>query len=208
MRFSFMPQELKFFDFFDEFAVILTRASGKFLAMVTEYDRLESRGNELKHEEYAADRVVESTISALDRSFITPFDREDIHSLVTSLDDILDYMEETSHRFLIFRIDRPTSQMVKMAGIIQNCCVHLEHAIRGLRNLKDPETIQNRLKEIGRLENEADTLYRECERALFADPPDIFQFIKLRELYGRLEETVDACKNVALVISEIVIKGS
>jgi len=107
MRFSLIPREEKFFDMFDEAAAILTRAAGKFLEMVKVYDRLEERGNELKYEEHASDEAVERIIKALDRSFITPIDREDIHTLATSLDDVLDNMEETASRFVIFRIDRP-----------------------------------------------------------------------------------------------------
>jgi predicted phosphate transport protein (TIGR00153 family) len=208
MRFSLIPREEKFFDMFDEVAVVISRAAGKFLDMVTEFDRLTARSNELKHEERAGDDMVERIIQALDRSFITPIDREDIHALATSLDDILDNMEETAHRFGVFRIDRPTPEAVAMAKIIQDCCLHLEHAIRLVRTMKDPEAVQSHLKEITRLENEADTIYRDSDSALFVNPPDILQLIKWRELYSWLEETVDACKNTALVISEIVIKGS
>jgi uncharacterized protein Yka (UPF0111/DUF47 family) len=88
------------------------------------------------------------------------------------------------------------------------CCGHLEQAIRRLRGMKPPEEIQKHLQEIGRLENEADNIYRDSDTAMFANPPDILLLIKWRELYGWLEDTVDACKAVAQVISEIVIKGS
>jgi uncharacterized protein len=208
MGFSLIPREEKFFDLFDEAAAILTRASGKFLDMVTEFDRLSARGNEMKLEERACDEIVARIVKALDRSFITPFDREDIHTLATKLDDILDNMEETAHRLDIFRFDKPTAPAVTMARIIQECCLHLEHAIRACRRLKHPKAIQDHLKEITRLENEADNIYRDADGALFANPPDILLLIKLREVYGWLEETVDACKDAAQVISEIVIKGS
>jgi uncharacterized protein Yka (UPF0111/DUF47 family) len=208
MRFSLIPREMKFFDMLDDAAAIITRAAGKFLDMVTQFDRLAERSNELKAEERAEDDAIGRIINALDQSFITPFDREDIHTLATSLDDILDNMEETSHRFLVFRIEKASPPAVEMARIIRECCGHLEQAIRQLRSLKNPEQIQKHLHEIGRLENEADTIYRDSDSALFASPPDILLLIKWRELYGWLEETVDACKDVAQVISEIVIKGS
>src|SRR5262249_3273812 len=208
MRFNLIPREEKFFDMFDEAACILSRASGKFLDMVTDFDRLGARSNEIKFEEHAADEVVERIIKALDRSFITPFDREDIHTLATKFDDILDNMEETAHRFVVFRIEQPTAQAKEMAKIIQECCLHLEQAMRACRSLKNVAIIQNHLKEITRLENEADKIYRDTDSALFANPPDIMILIKWRELYSWLEETVDACKDVAQVISEIVIKGS
>src|SRR5581483_2361877 len=147
-------------------------------------------------------------IQALDRTFITPFDREDIHSLSTSLDDILDNLEETSHRFVAFRIEQPTPAAVAMARIIHECCGHLEAAIKLCRTMKDIEGIQNHLREITRLENDADHIYRESDGLLFINPPEILLLIKWRELYSWLEETVDACKRVGMVVSEIVIKGS
>jgi predicted phosphate transport protein (TIGR00153 family) len=208
MRFSLIPRELKFFDMFEEGSAILNRAANQFLEMVTQFDRLAERSNELKREERAGDEVVERIIKALDRSFITPFDREDIHTLASSLDDVLDNMEETAHRFVVFRIDRPPASAVDLARIVQQCCVHLDEAIHLLRTMKQPEQIQNHLREITLLENEADKIYRDSDSALFANPPDILLLIKWRELYGWLEETVDACKDVAQVISEIVIKGS
>lgn len=208
MRFSLMPREEKFFDMFEEVASIISRAAGKFLALVTEFDRLSARSNELKFEEHAADEMVEKIIQALDRSFITPIDREDIHVLATTLDDVLDNMEETANRFTIFRIEKPTTEMIALAKIIQDSCLHLEYALRAIRNFKNPEVINNHLKEIGRLENEADKIYRDTESALFANPPEILTLIKSRELYGWMEETIDACKDVALVISEIVVKNT
>jgi predicted phosphate transport protein (TIGR00153 family) len=208
MRFSLIPREEKFFDLFEEAAGVMTRASAKFLSLVTEFNDLTARSNELKLLETACDEIVERIIQALDRSFITPFDREDIHALATSLDDVLDNMEETAHRFAVFRIDKPTPTAVQMARIIQECTLHLEYAVNHIRGMRNTEGVQSHLKEIGRLENEADTLYRDSDSALFANPPDILMLIKWRELYSWLEETVDACKDTALVISEIIIKGS
>jgi uncharacterized protein Yka (UPF0111/DUF47 family) len=207
MRFL-IPREMKFFDMFDQVAVILIRASDKFLAMVTQFDRLAERSYELRQEERACDDLVEQIITALDQSFVTPFDREDIHNLTTKLDDVLDNMEETAHRFEIFRIEKPPSEAIVLARIIKDCCTHVADTLRLLRTMKNVEEIQKRLREIGRLENEADRVYRDCDGDLFANPPDILLLIKLRELYGWMEETVDACKDVALIISEIVIKGS
>jgi uncharacterized protein Yka (UPF0111/DUF47 family) len=155
------------------------------------------------------DEIVGRIIQALDRSFITPIDREDIHTLASSLDDIMDNIEETAHRFKVFQIDKPTEEAVRMGRIIRACCLELEQAIGECRNLRQAKGIQAHLMEIGRLENEADTLYRDCESALFSNGPgDLLLLIKLREIYSWLEETVDACKNAARVISEIVIKGT
>src|SRR5262245_40053159 len=168
MRFSLIPREMKFFDLFDEAAVILTRASAKFVALVTEWNRLSERSYELRQEEHACDEVVGRIIKALDRSFVTPFDREDIHTLATLLDDILDNMDETAHRFVIFRIEQPPPAAVVLARIVQDCCTHLAGAIQCCRNTKKHvDEIQNHLREITRLENEADGVYRDSDGHLF-----------------------------------------
>ena len=209
MRFSLIPREMQFFDLFDQVAAQLTAAADKFLDMVTVFDNLPARGQDMKAVEDACDHLIGAIIQALDRSFITPFDREDIHTLATKLDDVMDNMEETAHRFEVFRIDRPTPTAVKLAGIIKDCCAHLAQALTLLRDLRNSARIAQHLREISRLENEADRVYREADAALFAAADgDILTLIKWRELYAWLEETVDACKDVSQIISEIVIKGT
>ena len=211
MRFSLIPRELKFFDMFDEIAATLTRTATKFLEMLTVFDSLPGRGLDIKKEEENCDALVEKTLKALDKTFITPFDREDIHNLVARLDDVLDNLEETAHRFEVFRIEKPTRASIQLASIIKESTQHLEQAIRLLRNMKKAESIQKSILVVGQLENEADQLYREVDAALFdgtVPRDEILTIIKWRELYSWLEETVDACKEVANVISEIVIKGS
>jgi uncharacterized protein Yka (UPF0111/DUF47 family) len=206
--FSLIPRELKFFDMFDAMAATITRAAVLFHEMVTVFNDLPRRCQELKHQEEIGDDLVFKIIKSLDRSFITPFDREDIHQLASKMDDLLDSIEETAYRFQEFRIDRPSQAAIDLARIINESCTHLEGAVRGCRHLKQPEEIQRHLKEISRLENEADRIYRDADGAIFANPPDILTLIKWRELYQWLEETVDSCKEVSQIISEIVIKGS
>jgi predicted phosphate transport protein (TIGR00153 family) len=210
MRFSLLPREMKFFDMFDEMGATLIRASSKLLDMLTDFDDLPVRGLDIKKEEESGDAIVQKILEALDRTFITPFDREDIHNLATRLDDVLDNLEETAHRFEVFRIEKPTRAAIQLASIVKECCQHLDQALRQLRRMKRPEEIQRCILNISQLENEADRLYREVDAALFDDakPGEVLSLIKWRELYAWLEETVDACKEVVHVISEIVIKGS
>jgi predicted phosphate transport protein (TIGR00153 family) len=203
-----IPREEKFFDLFDEVADIIEKASEQFLKMVSEFDRLTEYAEELKRSEHAGDLIVERTIKALDRSFVTPLDREDIHSLATSLDDVLDNMEETAYRLVAFRLEAPTPQMVAMARIVHEAATHVARAVKLCRKMKEMDQLNISLREIGRLENKADRIYRDTEAQLFSHPPDLLTLIKMRELYGWLEETVDACRAVAQIISEIVIKGS
>ncbi len=210
MQFSLIPREMKFYDMFDETAVTLTQASVKFLDMLTTFDNLPGRGLELKEAEEKGDTLVEKILVSLDQTFITPFDREDIHNLATTLDDVLDNLEETAHRFEVFNIGKPTRAAIQLASIIKESCQNLEQAIHQLRYMKNPEEIQKRILKISQLENEADRLYREVDAALFdnADPRDLLTLIKWRELYAWLEDTVDACKDCVHIISQIVIKGS
>src|SRR5689334_807984 len=125
MRFSLIPREEKFFDMFDEVAALITRAADKFVAMVTQFDNLAGRSQELRHDEHTCDMIVERIIRALDRSFITPIDREDIHSLATALDDVMDNMEETANRLFSLRIEQSSPESRAMAQIIRQCCGHL-----------------------------------------------------------------------------------
>lgn len=220
MRFSFIPREMKFYDMFDEFAANITQAAKKFYETMTVFDRLETRSREIKRDEDTCDACVEKIIKALDSTFITPFDREDIHTLATRIDDVMDNMEKTAYRLDVFRIEKPTPEAIELARIIKECCIRLETAITLLRDLRNSEKIHVLVREIGALENDADRLYRKADAALFAGmvessgkgvsitSVEVLSLIKWRELYGWLEETVDACKHVGNVITEIVIKGT
>jgi uncharacterized protein len=218
MRFSLIPREVKFYSMFEEFAATVTQSAEKFHDMAKYFDKLEMRDCELKGCEDACDAHVEKIIQALDRTFITPFDREDIHTLATRIDDIVDYMEKTAFRIFVFRFERPTPETVELARIILDCCVRLETAIKLLRDMRNSEKIHDLVRDVGRLENDADRVYRTAITKLYAPAsdahgqenpiPDVYSLLKWREVYEWLEATVDACKHVANVISEIVIKAS
>jgi uncharacterized protein len=208
MRFSWIPREHKFFDMFDETTALIVKASKLFAQLVEDFNQLERRVAELRELEHQCDMSVEKILKALGRTFITPLDREDIHTLATSLDDVLDNMEEAAYRLTAFRIDKPTPEALKMALIIQQACEHVQKAVHLCRGNLGSEEIAIELREISRLENEADSIYRVVEADLFASPPEIMTFIKLRDLFAWLENTVDACRDVAHVINEIVVKGS
>src|SRR5438045_966478 len=145
-----MPREEKFFDLFDQAAEILVAASERFLEMLSAFDRLPERAENLKEAEHSCDLVVEQIIKALDRSFVTPMDREDIHALATSLDDVLDNMEETAHRLVTFRVEKPTAQAVEMARLIHEGCGHVARAVRLCRGMREPDQMAISLREIGR----------------------------------------------------------
>jgi predicted phosphate transport protein (TIGR00153 family) len=209
MRFSWIPREQKFFDMFDETTRIIVKAAQVFADLVDNFDHCDRRVRDLNELENQCDLQVEMILKALGRTFITPFDREDIHELATRLDDVLDDMEEAAYRLTAFRIDKPTPEAIKMVLIIQESCRHVQKAVNLCRGKLASEEIAIELREISRLENEADVVFRDAEADLFANPPaDYATFIKWKEIYEWLENTVDACRNVAHVINEIVVKGS
>ena len=210
MKFKLVPTDDKFFDLFCEVAENAAQSARGLQDLLQHFDDLPERHQRIIECEQRGDALTDQILSRLNTTFITPFDREDIHNLATSLDDIMDSLEETAHRFEVFRIEAPTRASIQLASIISEACQHLEHAIRLLRNMNKPEDIHAHILEVSRLENEADRLYREVDAALFDNttPQDVLTLIKWRELYGWLEETVDSCKDVANHISEIVIKGS
>jgi predicted phosphate transport protein (TIGR00153 family) len=208
MGFSWLPRELKFFDMFDDVTAIIGRAAKVFCELVEQFDHRERRMNDMRELEHACDMAVEKILTSLGRTFITPFDREDIHSLATKLDDVLDNMEDAAFRLTAFRIERPTTQAVTMALIVQQICGHVQKAVSLCRGQLGSEEMARVLREISRLENDADEVYRDVEEELFTSPPDILTFIKQREFFAAMENTVDACRDVGHVINEIVVKGT
>ena len=119
-------------------------------------------------DEEACDASVGKIIQALDRTFITPFDREDIHTLATRLDDIMDNIEKTAYRLMAFRIDKPTPEAIELGRIIQECGIRVETAVRLLRDMHNSDQIHRLVREIGQLENDADKVYRKADAGLFA----------------------------------------
>jgi uncharacterized protein len=209
MGFSLIPREMRFFDLFDEVTAHLVASARQFAEMLKAFDRLEQRARAIQQQEEACDELVAKLVEALDVSFITPFDREDIHTLACSLDDVMDNIEHAAHRFAGYRIEQPTATANDLVRIIFDCCTHLESALRLCRDLKKAAQIQAEVRAIYRLEKEADHLYRRADADLLNGPAtDVLAVIKWRELYGWLERTVDSCQAVADAISEIVIKGT
>lgn len=208
MAFTLIPRELKFFDLFDQAAEVVDRISERFLKLVTEFDRLAERGYEIREDEHACEDVLRRTREAAEQSFVTPFDRENIHALIQSVNDLVDAVEESAARFEVFRIERPTSESVVLTRILHDCCHHVAEGLRLCRDWKNVDSIRNHAAEVVRLEGEVDRIHRDCDAALFAKPPEILELIKWRDLYGSLQDAVNACRRVAQALSEIVVKGA
>ena len=199
-----IPRDEKFFDMFIKDGEIILEAARKLEAMVTVYDRLDERLAEIQALEKQGDEVDVEIALRLERSFITPFDREDIHELMTHLDDVLDGIQASAETFLIYAVESPTEECRQMVGILSGQAAQLLEALTKLE--KDRKNLGGHLATVHDLEHQADALSRAAIGRLFKGGHDPLEVIKLRDLYLSLEETIDAAEDAAEVIERILAK--
>jgi uncharacterized protein len=200
-----IPRDEKFQELFVQDGANMLAAARKLEEMVTVYDRLEERVAEIRVLEHRGDEIDTEVEVRLDRAFITPFDREDIHDLVARIDDVVDGIQEVAETFLIYGVEATTDDARRLAAILAAQAAQLDSAIGLLEGLKG---IEPHLKEIHELENEADGLSRAAVARLFRDSPDPLNVIKWRDIYIALENTIDAAEDAGEVIEKIVAKSS
>jgi len=198
-----IPKDQAFHDIFVKDGENLLEAARALNAMFTDFDRLAERVATIQALEHAGDEIDAEIAARLEKSFITPFDREDIHELYTRLDDVVDGIQEAAETVVIYGVDTATDEARRMAGII---AAQAEQLLEALRKLDRLQTAGMHLKEVHDLENEADGLSRAAIGRLFRDGSDALTVIKLRDLYKVLEETVDAAEDAAEVIERIAAK--
>jgi len=199
-----IPRDEKFFELFIRDGENLLEAARKLEAMVGSYDRLDERIAEIQALEKRGDEIDDEVAKRLERSFITPFDREDIHALVVLLDDVVDGIQAAAETFTIYRIAQPDDAAKQLVGILTAQAVQLLEALTKLERGKD---IGRHLAIVHDLEHQADGLSRSAIGALFHGKLDPLEVIKLRDLYRTLEETIDAAEDAAEVIERILAKS-
>lgn len=203
MRLRLIPREERFFDLFVEDADNVLGAARLLEEMLRSYDDLDRRARELRDAEHRGDEISHDIGHRLEKTFVTPFDREEIHALISGLDDVIDLIEEVADTFVLYGIEAPTSVAVEQASIIVLQCVQLQEALSNLRGFKG---LERYWIEVHRLENEGDRIVRGAIAALFRNGSDPVEIIKWKEIYDRLEETIDKCEDVANIIERITIK--
>jgi predicted phosphate transport protein (TIGR00153 family) len=199
-----IPRDEKFFELFIQDGENLLEAARKLEAMVNSYDRLEERVAEIQVLEKRGDEIDAEVARRLEKSFITPFDREDIHELVVLLDDVVDGIQATAETFVIYGITQPDADVKQLTGILAGQGVQLLEALMKLEHGK--KDVQPHLAVVHELEHKADALSRAAIGRLFRDGTDPLEVIKLRDLYQSLEETIDAAEDAAEVIERILTK--
>jgi predicted phosphate transport protein (TIGR00153 family) len=199
-----IPRDEEFVKIFIRDGENLLAAARALEELVVAYDRLDERVAAIQALEHQGDEIDAEIAARLERAFITPFDREDIHELTSRLDDVVDGIQEVAETFVIYGIVEPTPEARQLAGIIAGQGAELMAA---LRLLDKPETMQAHLRAVHTLENEADGLSRAAIGRLFRERMDPLDVIRFRDLYIALEETVDAAEDAAEVLERIIAKG-
>jgi uncharacterized protein len=200
----FLPRNDEFFAQFNDLAGHLAE-SAKLLNDLFASDQKDPNGTSraIKDVEHKADLLTASIIQSIDRNFVTPFDREDIHNVTTSLDDVIDLIDGTARRYIMFHIDETREPGQRLANIILRASVEIQAAVLGI---KKPQIIRQRVAAIKQLEEEADAVYHEAVGALFGGEPNAIEVIKWKEMYDKLEGTTDSCMGVAQALQSLSLK--
>jgi predicted phosphate transport protein (TIGR00153 family) len=203
MRLPFIPRAERFFDLFLDDAANVLAAARLLEEFFRNYGERERIAVELRELEHRGDLISHDIGQRLNETFITPFDREDIHALIGRLDDILDLIEEVADTCVLYGVERPTELAMQQTRIIVLQCEQLEEALRKLRQFRG---VEEHWIEIHRLENEGDRIGRQAVADLFTDRREPLDVIKWKDVYALLEDAIDAVEDVANVIEQIVMK--
>ena len=203
-----MPREGRFFDLFNAHAGRIVEGARELNAMIGTFSDLDTHAQRIDAAERAADKITHETITLLHKTFITPFDREQIHGLITTMDDILDLIQDVAESIALYDLKSVTPEARQLAEICQMTCDRVQVVVGMLTNIKRADAILKCCEEIDRLESDADRVLRSALSKLFREENDVKQMIKLRVIYDLLESITDRCEDAANVIEGIVIENS
>ena len=209
-----LPREGNFFDMFNQHADRIMEAARAFSQMVANYNDVplrEKYNRDVDNAERAADRVTHEVNKALHKTFITPIDREQIHGLINTMDDVADLIQDSAETMALYDVRHMTDEIVRLTDISVKCCERVRDAVKLLDNIADHSVADAALKtceEIDRLESDADRVMRSAMSKLFREEPDVREVIKLKAIYELLETITDKCEDVANLIEGIILENS
>lgn len=208
-----MPREGKYFDLFNAHAEQIVLGGKALVALIEALingssEKAEQAADEIDKYETAADHITHETMQALHTSFITPFDRDEIHQLISGMDDILDLTQDVAESMNLYDIRQVTPEAKQLADIALVCCERVKAAVGLLQSMDNAPTILKNCHEIDHLESDADRVMREAMSKLFREEQDVRQLIKLKAIYELLETVTDRCEDVANTIEGIVLENS
>jgi hypothetical protein len=204
MGFSFLPKEDEYFTFFSQMTAKMQEASNQLVELTQDnFDTFEIHAKKIKDAEHACDTITHEITVKLNKSFITPFDREDIYTMSVALDDVVDYIDAAARAIIMYRITDISEHAKHLAKVIQSLSIEINSAVS---MLSKPDNLNQHIKEIHRLENEADDVYFRAIGELFQNTTDAISLIKWKELYEIMENATDRCESVANIIESIMLK--
>ena len=212
MGLRLIPREQNFFDLFEQQAANVRKGADLLRQRLEDYKGLDAAyttSKEMHELEHIGDDLVAECIDRLNKTFLTPFDREDIFALTRSLDEVIDLVDASAERLVILRIEHVTPMVVELTRIIARCAEEIEQAVFLLRKMRDSEPVLRACRRISQLENDADQVLQEALRQLFMDnDAKPLEVIKLKELYENLEMATDKCQDVANIVHTVIAKYS
>lgn len=203
-----LPREICFFDYFEKHARLMIEACEAFRALAAGQVDHATQVARIKDIEHQADDLTHECVDALNRTFITPIDRVDIHQLIKRLDDIVDSVDATTSRIALYELVEMRPEALRLAEVLLKAVHEIEIALVGLRSLKETDTIKTHLIEVHQLENEGDAILRTALTRLFKEEGNAIMVLKWKEIFERLEKATDRCEEVANIIEKIVIEAS
>jgi len=203
-----MPTEGKFFDIFNAHAECIVSASRELELLIDNLQDAETHKQNVQKAEKAADKLTHETIDLLHKTFITPLDRDEIHKLITTMDDILDLMEDVATAISLYDVRAVTSEASQLAHICTGTVIRVQQAVELLADMKRASEILKICEEIDRLESDADRVLRSAMSKLFREEDDVKTLIKLKAIYELLETITDKCEDVANIIEGIVLENA
>ena len=206
MGFSFIPKDHNFFELFEKQANCALDAAVTFKEMVSNNNTGNTYLDKMHDLEHQGDEVAHDIFERLNKTFITPFDREDIHSLTKELDDIIDMIYTIANRLRVYHITAVDNNLVEFASVIEESVRAIARAVKGLRTMKNTKLIMESCVEVNRLENVGDSMRDAMLAQLFETSNDPINVIKWKEIYQDAETVLDICEDVAHVVSSILVK--
>ena len=206
-----MPREGRFFNLFDRHAKLIMDGANALVDVLRHYDDSDARDAGLKlieNAEHAADRITHETVQLLHATFVTPFDRDDIHRLISRMDDVLDLIQDTGESLVLYDIQRVTPEATLLAELVLRCVERVQSAVNLMASMADAPAMLKICQEIDKLESEADRVMRSAISRLFREEGDVRQVIKLKAVYESLESATDKCQDVANVIESVVLENA
>ena len=201
---NFLPREEQYFDLFLQMTLYICDAARELKGMLADKNHdFREYSQRIKGLEHACDELTHTIATKLNKSFITPFDREDIYLMSSALDDIVDLIDDAARAIIDFDVHEIKGYAREFAGVIERMAEQLREIVAILRK---PKNITQRLVEIHRLENEGDDIYHAAIAELFHQEHDPLTVLKWKEIYEKLEAAVDRCENVANIIESVLIK--